>query len=171
MIRRHDSGGTVSEALYSDCGTYRYALTREWQAGAPRLLWVMLNPSTASELRNDPTVARCENRARVMGCGAFRVVNLFAYRATDPRSLRRAADPTGPENNAMITEAADWADTILCAWGAHGAWQNRGAEVEAMLRKGGHELWHLGLTQAGHPRHPLYLRREAVLLPWLVPQD
>lgn len=169
MIRRHDHGGTLSEAWYSECGSYRYALTREWQAGAPRLLWVMLNPSTASEKRNDPTVARCESRARRMECGAFRVVNLFAYRATDPRDLRRAADPAGPANNAVITDAADWADTIVCAWGAHGAWQNRGAEVEAMLRKGGHRLWHLGLTQAGHPRHPLYLPQEAVLLPWLVP--
>ena len=67
----------TSEAVYSDCETYRYALTREWGAG-PRLLWVMLNPSTASERSNDPTVERCERRSRAMGFGGFRVVNLFA---------------------------------------------------------------------------------------------
>lgn len=166
MIRRHESGGTVSEAQYSDCGTYRYALTRDWQAGAPRLLWIMLNPSTASELRNDPTVARCENRARVMGFGAFRVVNLYAFRATDPRDLRRATDPTGPENDAVITRAAEWADLILCAWGVHGALRGRDKDVLALLRRGGHALWHLGLTQGGHPRHPLYLPKDAPLKPW-----
>jgi hypothetical protein len=166
MIRHHDTGGTVSEAWYSECSTYRYALTRAWKAGAPRLLWVMLNPSTASELRNDPTVARCENRARSLGFGAFRVVNLFAFRATDPRALRQVADPTGPENDRAVAEAADWADTVLCAWGVHGALRSRDAEVVAMLRRGGHALWHLGLTKGGQPRHPLYLPKEAPLLPW-----
>ncbi|MBL4916951.1 DUF1643 domain-containing protein [Szabonella alba] len=166
VIRRHDSGDTVSEAQYSACGQYRYALTRIWQPDAPRLLWVMLNPSTASELRNDPTVARCENRARAGGFGGFRVVNLFAFRATAPADLRRAADPTGPDNDAAIATAATWAYVILCAWGMHGDWQGRGAAVAARLRRAGHALHHLGLTQAGAPRHPLYLPRATPMQPW-----
>ncbi len=169
LIRRHDSGDTVSEARYSACGQYRYALTRVWQPDAPRLLWIMLNPSTASELRNDPTVARCENRARAGGFGSFRVVNLFAFRATDPRDLRRAADPMGPENDATLAEAADWADVILCAWGMHGDWHGRGPEVAAALHRAGHALHHLGLTQGGAPRHPLYLPRSTPMQIWTSP--
>ncbi|MFN4170120.1 MAG: DUF1643 domain-containing protein [Pseudorhodobacter sp.] len=169
MIRRHESGGTVSEADFSGCGRYRYALTRLWQPDAPRLLWIMLNPSTASELRNDPTVARCESRARGMGFGAFRVVNLFAFRATDPRELRRAAAPKGPRNDTTIAAGAVWADVVLCAWGGHGIWQGRGDEAEATLRRAGHALWHLGLTATGHPRHPLYLPSNTLPQVWHPP--
>lgn len=157
MIRRnHRQNETASEALYSDCNAYRYALTREWGAG-PRLAYVLLNPSTATETQNDPTVERCERRARALGYGGFRVVNLFAFRATDPRDLRRAADPVGPENDAALAEAMLWADMILCGWGAHGAHLGRGAVVATMLRASGKPLAHLGLTKAGAPRHPLYI--------------
>lgn len=157
MIRRtHQNGDTTSAAAYSACETYRYALTREWAAG-PRLLWVMLNPSTASELANDPTVERCERRGRAMGFGSFRVVNLFALRATDPRALRAAADPVGPGNDAALSEGVVWADNILCGWGGHGALHGRDRAVTALLRQAGKPLWHLGLTQAGQPKHPLYI--------------
>lgn len=157
MIRRaHQKGDAASAAIYSDCETYRYALTREWAAGS-RLLWVMLNPSTASEVANDPTVERCERRARTLGFGGFRVVNLFALRATDPRALRAVADPVGPENNAALSDGVAWADAILCGWGGHGALLGRDCIVTAQLRNAGKPLWHLGLTQAGQPKHPLYI--------------
>lgn len=103
ILRAHQKGDAASEAVYSDCQTYRYALTWQWAPG-PRLLWVMLNPSTASELVNDPTVERCERRARALGFGGFRVVNLFALRATDPRALRLADDPVGPGNDPALAE-------------------------------------------------------------------
>lgn len=157
MIRRtHQKGDAASEAVYSACETYRYALTREWAAGS-RLLWVMLNPSTASELANDPTVERCERRARALGFGGFRVVNLFALRATDPRALRAAADPVGPDNDAALSDGMTWADAILCGWGGHGALHGRDRTVGAQLQQAGKPLWHLGLTQAGQPKHPLYI--------------
>ena len=157
MIRRaHQKGDAASAAIYSDCETYRYALTREWAAGL-RLLWVMLNPSTASEVANDPTVERCERRARALGFGGFRVVNLFALRATDPRALRAVVDPVGPENNAALSDGVAWADAILCGWGGHGALHGRDRIVTAQLRNAGKPLWHLGLTQAGQPKHPLYI--------------
>lgn len=156
ILRRHQAGETLSEASYSACTSYRYALTRIWGPG-PRLAFVMLNPSTASELVNDPTVARCEARARAMGQGAFRVVNLFAFRATDPADLKRAASPVGPENDAVLAEAAAWADALLCAWGAHGAHLGRDAACLPILREAGKPLLHLGLTKAGQPRHPLYI--------------
>lgn len=169
ITRSHTAGETRSTALYSACETYRYLLTREWAPGAPRLLFVMLNPSTASELRNDPTVARCEARARAMGQGALRVANIFAFRATDPRALRHAADPVGPQNDRLLADSALWADVVICAWGNHGALRGRAATAEALLRASGRPLLHLGLTGAGQPRHPLYVPNGRAALPWIRP--
>lgn len=159
ITRRHDRDGTRSSAVYSRCGLYRYALTRVWGPGA-RVAFVMLNPSTASHLKNDPTVARCESRARAMGAGAFRVVNLFAFRATLPRDLRQADAPVGPDNDRTLRRAALWADHLICAWGNDGTHLGRDAEVQALLRQTGRPLFHLGLTQSGSPRHPLYLPKD-----------
>lgn len=154
--RQHSDSPTKSSAVYSNCEQFRYELTRCWGKGR-RLSYVMLNPSTASETRNDPTVERCERRARAMGFDAFRVVNIFAFRATHPKDLKQADDAIGLKNNQFPISAANWADMVLCAWGAHGAHQKRGAEVEALLRSQDCDLWHLGLTKSGAPRHPLYV--------------
>jgi hypothetical protein len=146
----------ASEAVYSDCEAYRYLLTRTWGKG-PKALFVMLNPSTATEVQNDPTVERCERRARTLGYGAFRVTNIFAYRATDPKVMRAVADPVGPDNDAAILESAGWADFVVCAWGNHGLHLGRGDQVADLLRKTGAPLFHLGLTGQGQPKHPLYI--------------
>ena len=158
MIERHhvDTAGKQSWALYSDCETYRYALTRRWDDG-PGLLWMMLNPSTADETRNDPTIERCERRSLALGFAAFRVVNLFAYRATQPQDLKKATHPEGPENAAAIEAGCDWAAQVLCGWGAHGDHLQAGPAWRDRLWARGAELYHLGLTKAGHPRHPLYV--------------
>jgi hypothetical protein len=158
MIRReHLKGDAASVAIYSECQNYRYALTRVWQGAAAKVLFVMLNPSTATEIQNDPTVERCERRARSLGFGGFRVCNIFAWRATDPRNMRAQSDPVGPGNDAAILEACDWADDIICAWGTHGEHMARGPAVEKLLRETGLPLKHLGLSKAGHPKHPLYI--------------
>lgn len=154
VIREHQDLLRHSVAIYSDDLRYRYALTRVWGDG-PKISFVMLNPSTATEVQNDPTVERCERRARAMGYGAFRVVNIFGFRATDPRDMRATPDPIGAENDAAIQAAADWADLVLCAWGTHGAHLGRGAAVAQMLAD--YDLHHLGLTQGGDPKHPLYI--------------
>ena len=157
ILRTHQKGDAASEAVYSDDMAYRYRLTRVWGAG-PKALFVMLNPSTATEVQNDPSVERCERRARTLGFGAFRVCNIFAFRETDPKKMRAAADPVGgPENDRAIAEGCVWADTIVCAWGSHGAHLGRGAEVERLMRDSGRPLHHLGLTRDGQPRHPLYI--------------
>lgn len=157
--RQHQTENEWSEAIYSDCGHYRYALTRVWQRGGKRLLYVLLNPSTATETENDPTIARCQRRAVALGYGAFRVVNLFALRATDPADLRRADSPVGPENDAILSQSLrEWRpDRVLCGWGVHGRWRERSTTVQRLLRDHGTELWHLGTTAAGEPRHPLYI--------------
>jgi hypothetical protein len=157
ITKAHQKGDAASVAVYSDCEAYRYDLTRIWDASGPKALFVMLNPSTATEYQNDPTVERCERRARTLGYGSFRVANIFAYRATDPKVMRAIADPVGPANDEAIANGAVWADRIICAWGSHGAHLTRGAAVETLLRGIAKPLWHLGLTQAGQPKHPLYI--------------
>lgn len=158
MIERtHQKGDASSTALYSPCERYRYLLTRTWDADAKRVVFIMLNPSTATEVQNDPTVERCERRARALGFGAFRVTNIFSWRDTDPRAMRAAPDPVGPDNDAAILDSCEWADTIIAAWGTHGAHLNRGAEVARLLAGTGRQAHHLGLTRDGHPKHPLYI--------------
>jgi len=157
LTRSHQKGDAASIAVYSACERYRYLLTRVWDDVGPKALFVMLNPSTATEVQNDPTVERCERRARTLGFGAFRVTNIFAFRATDPKLMRAEADPVGPDNDVAISESTVWADRIICAWGSHGAHLGRGAEVERLLRATGGDLYCLGLTQAGQPKHPLYI--------------
>jgi hypothetical protein len=157
ITRSHTKGDAPSTAVYSDCETYRYSLTRVWDAEAPRVMFVMLNPSTATEVQNDPTIERCERRARALGYGGFRATNIFAIRATDPRDMKAAEDPAGPGNAQAVAEGAAWADQVICAWGAHGEHRDQGRQTEALLRRAGVPLLHLGLTKAGHPRHPLYI--------------
>ena len=155
-IRNHQDENIRSQAVFSDCGLYRYALTREWGVGK-RVMFVMLNPSTADERKNDPTVERCERRARAWGYGAFRVTNLFAFRATDPRDLKSAKHPEGPQNRSALIEGARWADLVLCGWGTHGQHLGQGEHIRDLLSGNGVGLWHLGLTKHGLPRHPLYV--------------
>jgi hypothetical protein len=159
--RRHDKGDAPSLAVYSPDERYRYDLVRVWAEAAGRVNFVMLNPSTATEIRNDPTVERCERRARALGYGAFRVTNIFAFRATDPKVMRACPEPVGPLNDAAILEAAAWAAAaggpVVCAWGTHGAHLDRGPRVAALLRGAGHRLRCLGRSKAGHPLHPLYI--------------
>jgi len=166
IIRNHTENGVRSVAEYSSCERYRFKLQRSWRESDTGILFIMLNPSTATELRNDPTVERCERRARSMGHGAYRVCNIFGWRDTSPAELKRARDPVGRGNDEAILESSDWADAIVCAWGNHGSHMNRGREVEALLRDAGKELMHLGLTKIGQPQHPLYISYAKSPVPW-----
>jgi len=167
ITRHHIDGETQSSATYSDCETYRYALTRTWDTDGKRLMFVMLNPSKATEMHNDPTVGRCENRARALGFGAFRVTNLFALRETDPALMRKHFEPNGSDNDATLIAGAQWADTTIAAWGVHGVHLARNSQVIALFQKHNCALHALGTTKAGHPRHPLYMPYSAQPVPWL----
>lgn len=169
ITRSHILGDAPSTAVYSPCEHYRYSLTRVWDARGPRIAFVMLNPSTATEAQNDPTIGRCEQRARRLGYGGFRAVNIFALRATDPRVMRAHAAPEGAGNTAALREAAHWADTLVAAWGVHGAHRDQGPLTAARLHAKGHIMHHLGLTKAGHPRHPLYLSYDVAPEIWKNP--
>ena len=134
ITRSHTKGDAPSVAIYSDCERYRYSLTRIWDTGGEKVMFVMLNPSTATEVQNDPTVERCERRARTLGFGGFRVTNIFAWRDTDPRKMRAALDPIGPDNDSALLEGAQWADRVIAAWGTHGAHLSRGDAVKELLQ-------------------------------------
>ena len=151
-------------ARLSDCGHYRYALGRRWGAGA-RAVFVMLNPSTADAERDDPTIRRCIGFAARWGFGALTVVNLYSWRATRPADLRRARDPVGPGGDEAIERATLGAALVVAAWGAHGDWRGRGAQVASRLS----DPHALGLTRSGAPRHPLYVRKDARPQPWGMP--
>lgn len=167
LIKRHESGGITSQAVYSPCQAYRYLLTRHWGPG-PQVLWIMLNPSTATEAKNDPTIERCQRRAVALGCGGLQIANLFAFRATQPEDLKRATDPVGPLNDAVLAEAARGkARLVICGWGNDGAFRDRGLHVAAMLADAGAKLHHLGLTRIGEPRHPLYVSYSQKPMLWL----
>ncbi|MDV7144061.1 DUF1643 domain-containing protein [Tropicimonas sp. TH_r6] len=166
ITREAMKGDAASSALYSECEQYRYALTRCWDTGGKRLLYIMLNPSKATEQANDPTIERCERRARALGYGAFRACNIFSWRETDPAALKRAVEPIGPKNDSVLLESCNWADDILCAWGAHGDHMERGQDVGRLLAETGRPLLCLGETRAGHPRHPLYIGYGTRPTPW-----
>lgn len=166
VVRQHQGDGRKSEAVYSPCGCYRYALKRIWNPEARRLLYIMLNPSKATEEVNDPTIERCERRARQLGYGGFGVANLFAFRETHPALLRQAPDPVGPKNDSQLVKAVDWADDVLCAWGTHGDHLNRAERVRLLLRGTDKPMLVLGLTKAGHPKHPLYRPYAEKPRPW-----
>ncbi|NBT30638.1 MAG: DUF1643 domain-containing protein, partial [Rhodobacteraceae bacterium] len=100
----------------------------------------------------------------------------FAYRATDPRDMRAAPDPVGPDNDAAIIDSAvNWIksdqDQIICAWGTHGAFMDRGTVVESELRQIGKPLATLGLSKAGHPKHPLYIGYDQQPMAWVADQS
>lgn len=153
-------------ATIDPTGRYRYTLWREWDLNAPRIAFVMLNPSTADAATDDPTIRRCIGFARSWGYGSVEVVNLFAYRTTDPEVLRRVADPTGPENDRYLLKARRRAGEMVAAWGNRGAFRDRDRVVIRLLFDRGGVIYCLGRTRAGQPRHPLYVKGDAVPIPF-----
>lgn len=156
--------GTRKDAILSDCGRYRYRLTRAWGEGRP-VNFVMLNPSTADANVDDPTIRRCVGFARDWGHGGIVVTNLFAFRSTNPKMLASAADPIGAFNDLHIAAAAQEADLVVCAWGSHAYAGGRGREVLRKLRDMGAIPHALRLTAVGHPSHPLYLPADLKPIP------
>ena len=118
-----------------------------WDRKSPHIMFLMLNPSTSTEVQNDPTVESCERRARALGYGAVRVSNIFARVEPDPTKLHEAEDPIGRNTDGFILGDAHTADCVVAAWGNHGAYMDRGPYVERLLRKYGYRLYHLGLTK------------------------
>ena len=159
------SDGLVEKYLYSRDMVYRYAFGRWW--GAPDLattaVWVLLNPATGdTERRARPTLARCISRSRAAGSTGLVIVNLFAYRDTDPRNLKSASDAVGPANDEVLRVITAAGQQTIAAWGAHGKLHGRSTRVGVLLDS----PLCLGTTQRGEPRHPLYVSANATLIAW-----
>lgn len=147
------------DAVLSDCGKYRYLLRRSWDHKLPRALYIMLNPSTADAEVDDATIRSCFRLAKSWGYGSFEVVNLFAWRATNPAELEKAADPVGNPRNANIMQMAlKRCDLTICAWGAHAMASERGPLAVSTIRGLKPMAYCLGTTKSGAPKHPLYIK-------------
>lgn len=153
-------GSPSCSAVLSSCGQYRYELWRRWAEG-PHVLFIMLNPSTADAANDDATIRKCVAYAKRWGFGALCVGNLFAFRATDPKDMKSAADPIGPENDATLARLSSEAGVIVAAWGAHGTHMNRDKAVMKMLPT----INALHVTKDGSPGHPLYLKGDSTPFP------
>lgn len=156
-------------AYFSPCRRWRYSLRREIvdpeigcldeDERGGTVTFVGLNPSTADETADDPTIRRCIGFARRWGFDRLKMVNLYAFRSTDPRGLWLADDPVGPENDHVLSLVFGGSDRIVAAWGAH-ARPDRLAQFAEIF--GGWRFHALGLTKDGAPRHPLYLRGDVM---------
>lgn len=155
MIEYTDAG-----AEFDRTRRYRRRLWRRWDGGRGVACFIMLNPSTADARRDDPTMRRCAGFAKGWGFAGFDAVNLYDYRATDPRDLFAADRPCSRANDAAIFSAAAAADLVVAAWGGR-AEAARAEAVMSALAAASVELCALGLTRDGAPRHPLYLRRDS----------
>lgn len=155
----------IKGAIIDETGKYRYQLWRIWDQTLPLAVFIMLNPSTADAEEDDPTIRRCMNYARSWGYGGIKVVNLFAYRATNPMELAKVSDPIGPLNNQYIFDAVNNSYIVIAAWGTHGSLYNRDKKVIRIFEN---KLRYLGLTKDGHPKHPLYLKADLKPVKWAI---
>ena len=179
---------TNGTATYSPDGQYRYTLTRDFQerpltptddmlahaklmGKSPdliwsyRLRWIMLNPSTATEFEDDPTIRRCIDFSKRWGYGGLVILNIFALRSTNPKALYKADDPIGAGNRDAIEAEFQVPPTwAICAWGSHGEYKSRGNDVTTMLKMAGIKAYCLGKTKRYQPLHPLYLPKKAQLV-------
>lgn len=148
-------------AVLSPDRVYRYELWRQWDDKLRRLLVIGLNPSTADETVDDPTIKKCVRYAQRWGFGALCMANLFAFRATQPKDMMAAGDPIGPDNDITLAALAGSMDTIVAAWGAHGNYRDRSLVVMRMFE--GRTVCCLDIVKNGEPKHPLYCRDDQPL--------
>lgn len=164
MIAALDERG----ARFSPCRTWRYELWRIWGGGGRWLNVIGLNPSTADENVDDPTIRRCIGFAKTWGYDGLRMTNLFAFRSTDPRGLPASwHQAVGPENDHLLRRTAEDSALVLAAWGVHGRLHNRGSQVLGMLWNKGINVQAFGFTKDGFPKHPLYLAATTEPVPWV----
>lgn len=148
-------------AKLSDCRKYRYALWRTWDDSKSRVMFIGLNPSTADEVTDDPTLVRCMNFAKSWDYGGVCMANLFAFRATDPLDMKASKDPVGSENDTWLTKLSKEAGLVVAAWGNDGSYLNRSQQVVELIS----DLNYLKMNKSGEPAHPLYLSSKLVPMP------
>lgn len=171
MLSSPDLAGLTGAALFSHDLRYRYALVREWDSTRQKLCVIGLNPSTAGHTVNDPTITRLTRRAISLGMGGLVMLNLFAWRATDPSAMKAVEDPIGPANDLTLRVMTTGRMIVLAAWGNDGVTRGRAAAVVEKLLAANVTLHALAITQAGQPQHPLYVSYSAAPKIWRRPAN
>lgn len=170
MIGMHAEEKGNRIAYISTCTKFRYLLRHRLQGYGKPFMLCMLNPSTADSVQDDPTIRRCLGFARREEAQALLVVNIYALRATSPNELRNVIDPVGPENNRVLREFARQAAhadaPIVCAWGSNVPHIERARQVIQTFHAAGAAMVCFGKNKGGSPKHPLYLRSDAPLVPF-----
>ena len=163
-------------AIFSPCRRYRYVLLRNWDSSRPTLLFIGLNPSTADETVNDPTMRRCLGFANAWGYGGMIVTNVFGYRATKPTDLREAKDPIGPECDRWIATLCDYVmlqdgtahgKDVILFWGNHGKLLGRDRTILPLIQSIVPHPHCLAITKQNQPSHLLYLRKSLKPIPYI----
>lgn len=158
---------TEKSAVFSDDMLYRYILRRKWSGGNGKVVvWIMLNPSVADHELEDNTVRRCCLYAQDWGYSGIVIVNIFAYRDTDPAKMKKYHAPIGKDNDKYILEVIEDEETglIIGGWGQHGSHLNRNTKIKELLA---HKTINcLGKTKCGNPLHPLYLKKDTIPVIW-----
>jgi hypothetical protein len=159
-----DHGKYISTgAEFSSCRTWRYTLWRIWDEAAPYLNVIGLNPSTATETLDDPTIRRCIAFARSWGYGGLYMTNAFAFRATLPKVMKKAAEPVGADNDLWLKKTAESAGLVVAAWGREGGFRDRDRAILTMIPN----LHCFRVTpKTGYPEHPLYLPGDLKPIPY-----
>lgn len=152
-------------ALFSSCRRWRYLLWRVWDTSRVYCNFIMLNPSTADEEHDDPTITRCVDYARKWDYGGLVVSNIFAYRSSDPYDIMLQDNPVGNGNDGVIVEAASSAGLVVCAWGNSGAMRKRSVEIVELMKAAGIRLYCLSRNKSGEPSHPLYQKTQTTPIP------
>lgn len=143
-------------AQFSYCRKYRYVLWRRWktQDYKKQVMFIGLNPSTADETKDDPTIRRCMHFSKDWGYEGLLMMNVFAYCETDPKLLKAAKDPIGPANDELLKSSLIQVELVVAAWGIHCPTERE----QQVCRLIGRTIHCLGRTKDGRPKHPLYLR-------------
>lgn len=165
--KRRLPAGMIGDAVFSPCGRYRHVLTRRWSPGNVYALWIGMNPSVAGPEINDPTLDwECAYTRDRLHVGGLVKVNVMNYRATNPKDLLgEEVDPCSIHNSGHILEQARHASIVIAAWGViHPNLRHHAEYVRQILKHEGIDLWCVGLTKGGHPRHPLYVKRDVELV-------
>jgi len=150
----------IRSAIFSRNKVYRFVLEREWDDSLPKVMIIGLNPSTADAKIDDPTIRKCIRMSSNWGYGGMVMVNLFAYRATDPKDLYKAPKPVGSRNTWYIRNCLNKVETVVCAWGNHGNYLNRDHRVLKWLPP----CKAININKTGIPAHPLYQKDNAPLI-------
>jgi len=144
---------TKRAAVFSDQKEYRYQLSRIWDESKNSVCFIGLNPSIANEHRDDNTVSKCVEQAKMLGFGSLEMVNLFAFVDTKQGKLHLVEDPIGPENDSFLIASAKRCETVIVMWGNEGSYKGRSREILEKLRKGRKKLYCLGINSTGEPKH------------------